>query len=55
MLHKLVALRDRDIHYVVGSRKLTRTIDFLPMSGVTEGCCALRIKTDGGCWRASGA
>ncbi len=130
MLHKLVALRDRDIHYIVGSgpaayyiadreaggvlvnappfdrallaalqaraplayiflpsrrgardlqrwraaagaetiafeaeapyiaggvdlavgrdRKLTRTIDFLPMSGVTEGSCALRIKTNGG-------
>ena len=129
MLHKLVALRDRDIHYVVGSRpaayyiadreaggvlvnappfdgallaalralaplaylylpsrrgardlapwrdagaetivaeaeaphiagtvdlaigrdrKLTRTIDFLPMSGVTEGSCALRIKNNGG-------
>ena len=29
-------------------RKLTRTIDFLPMSGVTEGSCALRIKTNGG-------
>jgi len=29
-------------------RKLTRTIDFLPMSGVTEGSCALRIKNDGG-------
>jgi hypothetical protein len=31
-----------------GGRKLTRTIDFLPMSGVTEGSCALRIKNDGG-------
>lgn len=31
-----------------GGRKLTRTIDFLPMSGVTEGSCALRIKTNGG-------
>ncbi|HKI65189.1 MAG TPA: hypothetical protein VKA16_11280 [Burkholderiales bacterium] len=29
-------------------RKLTRTIDFLPMSGVTEGSCALRIKNNGG-------
>src|SRR5512146_3171685 len=29
-------------------RKLTRTIDFLPMSGVTDGSCALRIKNDGG-------
>jgi len=29
-------------------RKLTRTIDFLPMSGVTQGSCALRIKNDGG-------
>jgi len=29
-------------------RKLTRTIDFLPMSGVTEGSCALRVKNDGG-------
>ncbi|MGH8739120.1 MAG: hypothetical protein ACREU5_05115 [Burkholderiales bacterium] len=29
-------------------RKLTRTIDFLPMSGATEGSCALRIKNDGG-------
>jgi hypothetical protein len=29
-------------------RKLTRTIDFLPMSGVTEGSCALRIRNDGG-------
>jgi glyoxylase-like metal-dependent hydrolase (beta-lactamase superfamily II) len=29
-------------------RKLSRTIDFLPMSGVTEGSCALRIKNDGG-------
>lgn len=29
-------------------RKLSRTIDFLQMSGVTEGCCALRIKNDGG-------
>jgi glyoxylase-like metal-dependent hydrolase (beta-lactamase superfamily II) len=33
---------------VGGGRKLTRTIDFLPMSGVTEGSCALRIKNDGG-------
>jgi len=33
---------------VSGGRKLTRTIDFLPMSGVTEGSCALRIKNDGG-------
>jgi hypothetical protein len=33
---------------VGGSRKLSRTIDFLPMSGVTEGSCALRIKNDGG-------
>jgi len=33
---------------VTGGRKLTRTIDFLPMSGVTEGSCALRIKNDGG-------
>lgn len=33
---------------VSGERKLTRTIDFLPMSGVTEGSCALRIKNDGG-------
>lgn len=33
---------------VAGDRKLTRTIDFLPMSGVTEGACALRIKNDGG-------
>ena len=31
-----------------GGRKLSRTIDFLPMSGVTEGSCALRIKNDGG-------
>ncbi len=31
-----------------GGRKLTRTIDFLPMSGVTDGSCALRIKTNGG-------
>jgi hypothetical protein len=31
-----------------GGRKLTRTIDFLPMSGVTEGSCALRIKNEGG-------
>ncbi len=29
-------------------RKLSRTIDFLPMSGVTDGSCALRIKNDGG-------
>lgn len=29
-------------------RKLSRTIDFLPMSGVTAGSCALRIKTSGG-------
>jgi glyoxylase-like metal-dependent hydrolase (beta-lactamase superfamily II) len=29
-------------------RKLSRTIEFLPMSGVTEGSCALRIKNDGG-------
>jgi hypothetical protein len=29
-------------------RKLSRTIDFLPMSGVTAGSCALRIKTNGG-------
>lgn len=37
------------IDLVVGrGRKLTRTIDFLPMSGVTEGSCALRIKNDGG-------
>jgi len=33
---------------VGGGRKLTRTMDFLPMSGVTEGSCALRIKTNGG-------
>ena len=33
---------------VAGDRKLTRTIDFLPMSGVTEGSCALRIRNDGG-------
>jgi len=33
---------------VSGGRKLTRTIDFLPMSGVTQGSCALRIKNDGG-------
>ena len=33
---------------VGGRRKLTRTIDFLPMSGVTEGSCTLRIKNDGG-------
>jgi len=33
---------------VGGGRKLSRTIDFLPMSGVTEGSCALRIKNDGG-------
>jgi len=33
---------------IAGGRKLTRTIDFLPMSGVTQGCCALRIKTNGG-------
>ncbi|MGA8051110.1 MAG: hypothetical protein WCA09_13125 [Burkholderiales bacterium] len=33
---------------VGGGRKLTRSIDFLPMSGVTEGSCALRIKTNGG-------
>ena len=31
-----------------GGRKLTRTIDFLPMSGVTEGSCALRIRNNGG-------
>jgi hypothetical protein len=29
-------------------RKLTRSIDFLPMSGITQGSCALRIKTNGG-------
>lgn len=29
-------------------RKLTREIDFLPMSGVTAGSCALRVKTNGG-------
>lgn len=29
-------------------RKLTRTIDFLPMAGVTEGSCALRIRNNGG-------
>jgi len=29
-------------------RKLSRTIDFLPMSGTTEGSCALRIRNDGG-------
>jgi len=29
-------------------RKLSRSIDFLPMSGVTAGSCALRIKTNGG-------
>lgn len=29
-------------------RKLTRTIDFLTLSGVTEGSCALRIRNDGG-------
>jgi hypothetical protein len=33
---------------VAGGRKLTRTIDFLPMSGVTEGSCALRIRNNGG-------
>jgi len=33
---------------VGGGRKLTRTVDFLPMSGVTEGSCALRIRNDGG-------
>jgi glyoxylase-like metal-dependent hydrolase (beta-lactamase superfamily II) len=33
---------------VGGGRKLTRTIDFLPMSGVTEGSCALRIRNNGG-------
>jgi hypothetical protein len=31
-----------------GGRKLTRTIDFLAMSGVTEGSCALRIRNNGG-------
>ena len=37
------------VDLVVGrGRKLTRTIDCLPMSGVTEGSCALRIKNDGG-------
>ncbi|MDA8108521.1 MAG: hypothetical protein M0015_07820 [Betaproteobacteria bacterium] len=29
-------------------RKLTRTIDFLQMAGVTEGSCALRIRNNGG-------
>jgi hypothetical protein len=29
-------------------RKLTRTVEFLPMAGVTEGSCAMRIKNDGG-------
>ena len=29
-------------------RKLSRTIDFLPMSGVTAGSCALHIRTNGG-------
>jgi hypothetical protein len=33
---------------VGGGRKLTRTMDFLPMSGVTEGSCALRIRNNGG-------
>lgn len=33
---------------VARDRKLTRTIDFLTMSGVTAGSCALRIGTDGG-------
>jgi len=33
---------------VAGGRKLTRTTDFLPMSGVTEGSCALRIRNNGG-------
>jgi hypothetical protein len=28
--------------------KLTRTIDFLPMSGVTEGTCAMRLKNKPG-------
>lgn len=29
-------------------RKLTRTIEFLTMGGVTEGSCALRIRNNGG-------
>lgn len=29
-------------------RRLTRTIDFLPMSGVTEGTCAMRLKNKPG-------
>ncbi|HVC10846.1 MAG TPA: hypothetical protein VNE59_04360 [Burkholderiales bacterium] len=29
-------------------RKLTRSIDFLPMAGVTEGSCAMRVKNNGG-------
>lgn len=33
---------------LTAGRKLSRTIDFLPMSGVTPGSCALRIKTNGG-------
>ena len=33
---------------IYAGRKLSRTIDFLPMSGVTAGSCALRIKTNGG-------
>jgi hypothetical protein len=28
--------------------KLSRTMDFLPMGGVTEGCCALRLKNKPG-------
>ncbi len=30
------------------NRKLTRTIDFLPLAGVTEGSCAMRVKNNGG-------
>jgi len=32
---------------IYAGRKLSRTIDFLPMSGVTAGSCALRIRTNG--------
>ena len=40
---------DGTVDLVLGrERKLTRTIDFLPMSGVTQGCCALRIRNNGG-------
>lgn len=44
-LHALIGTVDIAINR---KTKLTRTIDFLPMAGVTEGTCAMRLKNKPG-------